>query len=60
MNTNSKNLYEAPATTVVEAKLDTGILISSPMWVILGTESGSTPATDYGVQDYGSGGSYNW
>ena len=60
MESKNKNTYEAPAITVVEVKMDTGVLITSTMWVILGTETGSDPATNYGVQDYGSGGTYEW
>ncbi len=60
MRYNNKNTYEAPASTVVEVKMETGVLISSPMWVILGTESATPTLSDYGVQDYGNGGSYNW
>ena len=50
METKTKELYDAPATTAVEVKMDTGILISSPLWVIMGTEGDVTP-TD-GIQDY--------
>jgi hypothetical protein len=46
-----KKCYEAPATTVVEMKMETGILVTSTMRVILGLESGFAPS-DYGLQDY--------
>lgn len=51
MKTNNKNTYEAPTATVVEVKMDTGILITSTMWVIMGTESGVTPSSN-GIEDY--------
>ena len=39
--------------------MDKGVLITSPMWVILGTEGGVTP-TD-GIQDYTlDSGSKSW
>ena len=59
MKTNNKSTYEAPAATVVEVKMDTGILITSTMWLIMGTEGGATP-TD-GIQDYTlDSGSKSW
>ena len=50
METKNKELYDAPATTVVEVKMETGVLITSTIWVILGTEGGVSP-TD-GIQNY--------
>ena len=40
--------------------MDTGILITSTMWLIMGTEGGATPTTD-GIQDYTlDSGSKSW
>lgn len=50
METKNKELYDAPATTVVEVKMETGVLITSTTWVIIGTEGGVSP-TD-GIQSY--------
>ena len=51
METKRNDIYEAPSTTVVEVGMDTSILNTSTMWVILGTESGTDPS-NYGLQDY--------
>jgi len=51
MKTITKNNYKTPSATAVEVKMETGVLISSPMWVIMGTEEGITPSTN-GIQDY--------
>ena len=51
METKHNDLYEAPSTTVVEVGMDTSILITSTMSVILGTEFGTDPS-NYGLQDY--------
>lgn len=60
METKTKNSYETPAATAVEVKMDTGILITSTMWVIMGTESGVTPSSN-GIEDYTlDSGSKNW
>ena len=60
MGNKHNELYESPAATVVEVKMDTGILITSTMWLIIGTEGGATPTTD-GIQDYTlDSGSKSW
>lgn len=60
MNTINKMDYETPASTVVEVKTE-GIVCTSPvtLYVILGNDPVSGPS-DYGVPDYGNGGSDTW
>ena len=53
-----QKLYEAPAASAVELKTES-IVCTSTLYTIVGNEIGSD-ITDYGVQDYGAGGTLEW